>query len=210
MAYLKEHCQKLRSFYQGNFSYFLRITTVAFLALAVGAYIVGIIKPAIAERTVELFVQQASNSGVISDEGSITATGLFINNLRVTTIGIVYGLLPMVYLPALVLGVNASMIGLVGAYYTNGGASLWLYLLSIVPHGIFELPALVISLAMALYLCRLTTQRLKSKSSKQPKTPLKPALFDCLRVLIMQIVPLLLIAAVVEAYITPQLINLFH
>ena len=211
MTFLREQREKLRYFYRGDFSYFLQITAVAFLLIAIASYIAGVLYPELAERIVSQFVTNISDLGVVSDNETLLAAMLFTNNLRVSFISMVYGLLPLVFLPALVLGINASMIGLMGSYYVNGGMSPWYYLLGLLPHGIFELPALVISMAAGLYLCRTMTQRLKSKKSdSNVQISMKPALFDCVRLLLLQAAPLLFIASLVEAYITPQLLGLIH
>lgn len=206
MSFVKEHYQKLRRFYRGDFSYFLHITAAAFLVLVIGSFVVGLIIPEYAQRFVEQFMQQVADLGIVDENGTITVADLFANNMRATIISMVYGLIPMVFLPALSLGINASMMGILAAYYTNQGVSLWYYLMGTLPHGIFELPALALSLASGLYLCRTATARMQKKSD----ITVKAAIFDCLRVLVIQAAPLLLAAAVVEAYVTPHILNLFH
>ena len=206
MTFLKEQLQQLRRFYREDFLYFLRISAAAFLVIIVGSYVLGKLVPDFAARYVEQFVQQVDDLGIVSENGTVPASFLFANNLRATFVTMVYGFLPLIYLPALSLGVNASLMGILAAYYTGQGVSLWYFLLGILPHGIFELPALALGVAMGLCLCRRTTLYLKQKT---PGT-VKAAFFDCLRVLLMQAAPLLLISAVVEAYITPLILNLFQ
>lgn len=205
MAFLKEHRQRLRSFYHGEFSYFLRITAIAFVLLAVGSFIFGLVVPECAAHIVAQFAQQVADLGIAQADGTVLAAGLFSNNFRAALFGMVYGFLPFIYLPALSLGINATMLGIFGAYSINNGLSFWYYLLGILPHGIFELPALVIAISLGLYLCRCTTLRIRKKTLGMIKT----AFSECLRVLIMLVTPLLLIAAAVETYVTPHLISLF-
>ena len=82
--------------------------------------------------------------------------------------------------------------------------SLLKYLLGILPHGIFELTALILSAAMGLYLCSTVTNALRKKQTGV----LRPALHRCCQILYLWVLPLLFIAALVETYITPILFNL--
>ncbi|MGC9443603.1 MAG: stage II sporulation protein M [Candidatus Methanospirareceae archaeon] len=81
----------------------------------------------------------------------------------------------------------------------NGGLLGWLaheeglvVFLAIVPHGMFELPAYFISLAIGLYLAR---EALRPKESRQLKAKLGEGLLVYLRL----ILPLLFVAALVES-----------
>ena len=71
------------------------------------------------------------------------------------------------------------------------------------PHGIFELPALILSCAMGLLLCRTGTERLRRGEGA---APFFPRVMDCLRAFALLAVPLLLIAALAEAYVTPAML----
>ena len=206
MTFFKEQCRRMHSFYHGDFSYYLRITAAAFLTIVVVSFVFGMAAPDFSSKLVEQFAQQVSDLGILQGNATLLAAGLFANNLRVILIGIIYGLLPMVYLPALSLGINASMLGVFAAYSMHNGISLWQYALSILPHGIFELPALVISLAMGFYLCHCTTLRLRKKTQGLVKS----ALGECMRVVAMHIIPLLFVAAVIESFVTPRILELIH
>ncbi len=65
--------------------------------------------------------------------------------------------------------------------------------------------ALLLSFAMGLLLCKRTTQYVR----KNTKGMMKPLLCNIARCFVMHIVPLLVIASVVETYVTPWVINLF-
>ena len=83
--------------------------------------------------------------------------------------------------------------------FINGGLLGWfaqkeglIVFLAIVPHGIFELPAFLLSAAIGL---RLGREVLKRKSERH----LKKELGDGLKVFVILILPLLLIAALIES-----------
>ena len=85
------------------------------------------------------------------------------------------------------------------------GYGLGVYLVGILPHGVFELTALILACTLGLLICRTGTDRLRRKKEA---VPLWPRLQDCLRVFLFAVVPLLALAALIEAYITPVLLQL--
>ena len=97
------------------------------------------------------------------------------------------------------------MIGAFAALYLMQGYGLGVYLVGILPHGVFELTALILACTLGLLICRTGTDRLRRKKEA---VPLWPRLQDCLRVFLFAVVPLLALAALVEAYVTPVLLAL--
>ena len=104
------------------------------------------------------------------------------------------------------MGSNGFLIGLMAAYYQISGLPLSLYRAALLPHGIFELAALVLAAACGVYLCR-NIGRLVTNSPKQ--IPAVELLTDLLRVLGMVIAPLTAAAAFLESYITPVIASFF-
>ena len=100
---------------------------------------------------------------------------------------------------------RVDVLGLFAGVYVNNGISLLAYFAGIVPHGIFELPALILALSSGIYLCRKVTDYVRHNE----KGVMGPLMNDLLRLFVMHIIPLLMAAAVIEAYVTPQLLKLF-
>lgn len=115
-----------------------------------------------------------------------------------------YGLIPFVPLSALALGTNALLLGALAALYQHHWIGLGVYFIGILPHGIFELPALILSCALGLLICRTGTEKLRKRSD----VSFLRRVLDCNRVFLFFVAPLLLVAALVEAYITPALLKL--
>ena len=78
---------------------------------------------------------------------------------------------------------------------------LWKYLVGVLPHGIFELVALVLSAAAGLYLCRAVSAALLKKQ----KGAVRAAIGRCGQTMVLWILPLVIVAAVIESYVTPAL-----
>ena len=85
--------------------------------------------------------------------GNLSPLLLLANNLRACAVTMLYGLIPFVRLPALALGVNAVLLGGLAACYAATDTTMLLYAASLLPHGIFELPALILAFSMGLYIC---------------------------------------------------------
>jgi len=107
-----------------------------------------------------------------------------VTNLFIFVLGIFFGIFPLlnVLVNGFILGF-ASKINVL----QNGVFSLW----KLFPHGIFEIPALMISLGIGLNL-GICFFRIKDKEE------FKKMLTNSFRVFILIIVPLLIIAAIIE------------
>ena len=110
---------------------------------------------------------------------------IFLNNAFACFLDIILGPLIGIF-PMFSAFING---GLLGWFAQKEGLIVFL---AIVPHGIFELPAFLLSAAIGL---RLGREVLKRKSERH----LKKELGDGLKVFVILILPLLLIAALIES-----------
>lgn len=128
------------------------------------------------------------------------AAAIFLNNsvktLVVILLGIFFGIVP-----AFFLIVNGAALAVVLSLSTQS-RGIWLSLLSILPHGILELPAVFLGSAIGLMMGVSLTRRLTAKSEIRIAADLSQAVKFFAAV----IVPLLLVAALVEAYVTSALV----
>lgn len=199
---MKKQLRALGDFWREEYGRWVGMTAVAFLVLVVLSYIAGRLFPEIPATILTYFNEVVADSGIVRDDGSFSALALFGNNLRAMVLSTLYGFIPFLYLPALSMGVNAILLGMVAAS-VNGQ---WLLLAAgILPHGIFELPALCLSLAAGLCLC----QNINRYIRKNEKGIMKPLLLNILRVTGLVVIPLLVVAAIMESYVTPAVMQLF-
>jgi len=199
---MKKQFRALGGFWREEYGRWVGMTAVAFLVLVVLSYIAGRLFPEIPAAILTYFNEVVADSGIVRDDGSFSALALFGNNLRAMVLSTLYGFIPFLYLPALSMGVNAILLGMV-ASSVNGQ---WLLLAAgILPHGIFELPALCLSLAAGLCLC----QNINRYIRKNEKGIMKPLLLNILRVTGLVVIPLLVVAAIMESYVTPAVMQLF-
>ena len=154
------------------------------------------------EQEMTKFQDRISSAGGMTSE--VTALYLFAHNVQATlTIGF-FGLFSFGVLGVILFVINTSAIGgLFGFLKLQGFAILPLVLNGVLPHGIFEIPALILSCAAVLHVgLVLVTPNERSAIGEV----LLEALADWARVYVGLVVPLLAIAAVIEAYVTPLLL----
>ena len=95
---------------------------------------------------------------------------------------------------------NAVLLGGLAACYAATDTTMLLYAASLLPHGIFELPALILAFSMGLYICGHLTRRCRRDPAA---LPLGACLGLAARLLVFLLLPLLILAALTEAYVTP-------
>ncbi len=134
----------------------------------------------------------------------ISAPFLFLNNTRAVALIFLAGLFSFSVLGILLYMVNIGLIGGIFALLQLLGVRPWpIFLAGVVPHGVFEIPALMIGSAVVLYFGAAIVTPQTGKSMGEVILEL---LADWAKIFIGLVVPLLLIAAVIEAYITPGLL----
>ena len=168
MSWLKEQNRRTREFVRGPFSSQLWMASAAFVVLLVLGFVMGLLLKDFATSFVGFFTTTLASSGIVEEDGTIHLLPLLVNNIRAAVFTIAYGFIPFVFLPALSLGINALLIGFFAAFYLNNGMSMLYFFAAIVPHGIFEIPALVISIALGLYLCRIINDYVRHNTKGVP------------------------------------------
>ena len=137
-------------------------------------------------------------------QGSLNAPFLFLNNMRAVALIFFAGLFSFSVLGILLYMVNIGLIGGVFALLQLLGKEPWLiFLAGVAPHGIFEIPALMIGSAVVLYMgVSIVTPQI----GKSMGEVILELLADWAKIFLGVVIPLLAIAAVIEAYITPGLL----
>lgn len=137
-------------------------------------------------------------------EVELSASFLFLNNTRAMAVIFLAGLVSFSVLGILIYMLNVSLIGGVyGVLELLGLSPLQVFLAGVLPHGIFELPALLIGSSVVLYIGAALVTPQTGKSMGEVIIEL---LADWAKIFIGLVVPFLAIAALIEAYITPILL----
>ena len=209
------------------------LALLIFFLVAVVSYIILLGRP---EFTEQKFIELAERlmAKVPLDKGIfVTAVGILLSNFTAVCLVLGLGILPFLFLPAFGIILNGGAMGVLTAFLTIRGVDLGPVLLfGLLPHGIFEIPAFLYAATLGIGLCLGMTRFVlteifgigrtagntqpeeSSSDDLQSHRSAAPESFadlwrHTLRSFAMVVVPLLLIAAAIEAFITPALIRTF-
>ncbi len=182
-----------------EFPRFAVLTVVVFAVSLAAGVAVTIADPASGQQMLTL-LKEAIFGEVIDKAPWELAVTLFVNNLQACTFmflgGASFGVLT-----AFIIMTNGVVIGSVMELVREQQGGLFVAA-ALLPHGIFEIPAFIISgtlgflLARTLYLEWKGTEDAAARALKMGKT------------FLLYVIPLVAVAAVTEAFITPEIINL--
>ncbi len=210
MEILKREYGEVRNFLK-QLKKFVLFSAVFFIMAAVAAYFVA---AAIYSNNAELIKEHLGifnniigSSGITDEQGNIDVAALFFNNFRASMMAIGAGMLPFVFAPLFNCATNGAVIGILFAilHSTEAGGISYM-LVSIMPHGIFELSALVLSVAFGLKLCSTVNGVAMAKTEPYD---IFQYIAEMARAAVLTVLPLLIIAAIIETYITPLCIEKF-
>lgn len=152
----------------------------------------------------DLSQQDMSSAADMSFLPSLTTGGIFGHNLWVLLLAALLAVVSLGVFPILMLMISMGLVGFFAGQVAWLGYSPLAFLGAfIVPHGLFEIPAAVIATAFAL---RIGASLTASREGLTVGEGLVAALAEFAKVFLFLVVPLLLIAAFVEANLTPQIV----
>ncbi len=175
----------------------------------IGAYFLGVILtriyPVSSELTEGLSAATiAENTADLQYIFARLPLTIFFQNLRVIAIAVLLGIFTFGIMDVAIFALPWTVIGLIGGILNIAGEPTIIFMITaVLPHAIFEVSGLILAFAAAL---RWHSSLLnKPKNQTLGQTWLMGAA-DFGRVMVGLTVPLLLIAAYVEAYVTPSII----
>jgi len=134
----------------------------------------------------------------------ITTSFIFVNNLRVILLAAFVGFFSFGSLTLLVTLMNVGLVSFIIAQIVMLGYNPWLFAATfILPHGIIEIPAVLLGMTFAL---RIGAAMVSPPTGLDIGQGVLLTTANFLKILIFLIIPLLLLAAYVEANITPQIV----
>lgn len=129
---------------------------------------------------------------------------IFGHNLRAVGVIFLAGLVSFSVLGVLIYLVNMGVVGVVlGAFQLMGYPAATVALAGLLPHGVFELPALMLASAAVL---RFGAVLVTPQVGRSMGEVLLEVLADWLKVMLALVLPLLGVAALVETYLTPAIL----
>jgi uncharacterized membrane protein SpoIIM required for sporulation len=151
-----------------------------------------------------LSVQDFQSMSDVSFLPSLRTGSIFAHNVEVLLLAGLAAVISLGVFSILMLMVPIALVGFIGGQVAWLGYSPLTFLAAFVlPHGLFELPAAIIATGFAL---RIGASITAPRPGLTVGEGLVAALADFVKVFVFLVVPLLLVAAFVEANVTPQIV----
>jgi stage II sporulation protein M len=220
----REERDAWRKHYRKYFKYAARTLGAGFVA----GFVYFMLSPGQERKALEFVVRSFKD---IDLQGTplVLALTLFYHNARASVVAVAGGVIPFLFLPILDPLLNGGVLGLLVSVTKHQGLDVpRLVLTKILPHGVFELSAVLYSASLGLYLSagmgkKAVAAWRKKRGQRQGQPPPAPDLTNFLetypersaepeslarnvvRSFVLVVLPLLLIAAFIEGFITPSL-----
>jgi|Deesub1362A_J573_1020465.scaffolds.fasta_scaffold00080_88 stage II sporulation protein M len=178
---------------------FLAATVIFVLSIAAGWAFAQEAEPLL-RPGLENLLDAAEKSARINPEfRSLALTSfIFLKNLSVAAILVLVGHVVFALPTIFILGINGTLIGLLARVFIESGIPPLAFVAGIAPHGVIELPALLLAAGFAF---ALMARRIGGKPA--------PGVGNRFGFLLRVIAPPLLLAAVLEVYLTPLVLAQF-
>lgn len=132
---------------------------------------------------------------------------IWLHNLRVVLLATLAGVFSFGVLGVFILIAPLALLGFLAQMASFAGIDRWNFLAAFtLPHGFLEFPAMIITCALIL---RVGATMVTPAQDQSISDSFLRALADWLRIVLVVVVPLFLIAAVLEVYVTPYTISYF-
>lgn len=141
---------------------------------------------------------KAATTNLITSSNRISFVALFLNNIKAGTFYLLFGFVAPLSILVTIILTKSLGAALVYSQVENSIPVWKSLLLNVLPHGIFELSAICFCVSIGLYVGTYWLRKNKVYRGKQ-LVKYTIVLYACF------IVPIMLLAALIEAYITPRI-----
>lgn len=187
----------------------VRRTSIFFIGSILVALISGLIFSIFEIDLMDMVYDQGifDLTELINEDGTINAFKLIPNNITVGLNAVISGFVPFLHLPWLFFLINIIVSGLVIGSIAMSSPLLVIksFVFGILPHGIIEIPAIVLSISLGLCVCKHLTNLIRKRPNTLSFTTM---ILSSLVFFILVIVPMFIIAGLAEVHITPYFLGL--
>ncbi|MGD2205328.1 MAG: stage II sporulation protein M [Anaerolineae bacterium] len=199
------YCHDLRCLLRHNWMPIAVVIIFVIVAGGIGwVYVAELPLPQGVFTLEDLSAQDFESLSNVSFLPSLTTGAILIHNMQVLLLAGLAAVISLGVLSILMLMVPIALVGFVAGQIAGQGYDPWTFLGTfILPHGLFEIPAAVIATAFAL---RIGASITAPREGLTVGEGLVAAVADFIKVFLFLVVPLLLVAAFVEANLTPRIV----
>jgi len=151
--------------------------------------------------TVDEFFEQFM--GTVDNPRVSLVRFVFWQNTRVLIAATLLGMFSFGVAPLILTPIVYAIIGYVLSQFVIAGSDLMVFAASIVPHGVIEIPVIILATTVAFRLGAVMT---KPPAGETVGYAWSMALGDTIKLWITVVVPGLLLAAILEVYVTPVIV----
>ena len=187
----------------------LRASLVVMAGLLLGAWWLGYHLAGTFKLPADWVNLDPAGFGVAQQEGLLSLVStemvflLWFHNLRATFLGSVLGMLTFGIVGVLVLLLPFAVISYLMVPFLAAGVPVWKFLLGLViPHGIFEIPAILLLGAAVL---QIGVELATPSKGESIADGMVRSVGEWAKIMIGLVIPLLLAAAIMESLVTPRL-----
>jgi stage II sporulation protein M len=173
--------------------YILAATGIFFFMLIIGI-IVSELNPALSGHLLEMM--RAAFSAITSLDPFSRMIEIFKNNVRNSLLALVLGS-GLGIVPFIVAAANGLVLGMLTDFVSRQQGALFV-LAAIIPHGIIEVPMVLISVGIGFRLGHVVYMFLNGA-----RNDIKQEIIQGIWFYVRWVVPLLFVAAFIESYVTP-------
>lgn len=183
-----------------NIKKFFVLTIILFFGTALITFIIFNVFP---DNVSSLIEKMAQSYNIDADPFTLKESIIiFLHNFTVCVFSIFFGMIPFVFIPAFTCISNGYALGLVLASSSILKENVFLVLLTaVVPHALFEIPVILYSFSIGIWLCKRNTTYLITKKECDGHAAQIIKAFKFI------VIPALLMAAFIETFVTPILMN---
>jgi stage II sporulation protein M len=187
-----------------------------FIAAAVLGHLYFVSHPETAQKAFSQLAEILAQKINLEARGWELFTQILLNNLRAGVLFLLFGLIPFLFLPVIGIAANGLQMGLVSSVSMIQGKAVGrIFLFGILPHGIIEIPAILMAGSLGLYLSIQVLKKIFRPRQinlfrpQQDSPPFRQILKRTVLAWAAVVFPLLIAAAMIEAFLTPRLIEAF-
>jgi len=159
--------KQIKNIYRQEWEYFKTkiarptlICGLIFIAAALLYYVVAMQNMTAAQEAYKQISDLFKEKGFFDQMATGKLLGMiFVNNALAGFFVLIMGLVPFIFAPLWTVVSNAALCGVVIAVSQNSGLGAGDILMSLLPHGLFELPAFCFTAGLGWHMCLLSTKK---------------------------------------------------
>lgn len=148
----------------------------------------------------EIINRMFDSKDVVYDDGTLSFLGILLNNIRAGFLISTFGFIPFLFLPLIYVALNGGILGItMGIVDVVSNENVIVsFIKYILPHGIFEIPALILEGVIGTKICMVICKKIFGKEKQHS---FGYHIKGCMGIYVIYAIPLTLIAAFIEAVV---------